>query len=160
MEGFRRPQGKEAVAWCSIAPKETYGNLTGKTETATASVWSVVCFYLQREHRNQGIVQQLITEAILYAKTHDAKKLEAYPVDADSPSYRFMGNVSTFHAMGFREAGRAGHEAPHHGERYLRFFPHSRCRAEACAGLNCVQARRMVPRDRCGMNPLSSTNAR
>jgi hypothetical protein len=29
-------------------------------------------------------------------------------VDADSPSYRFMGYVNTFGALGFREAGRTG----------------------------------------------------
>ena len=34
--------------------------------------------------------------------------VEAYPVDPDSPSYRFMGFVGTFDAMGFERAGRAG----------------------------------------------------
>ena len=34
--------------------------------------------------------------------------VEAYPVDPDSPSFRFMGWVSVFKAAGFREVGRAG----------------------------------------------------
>jgi hypothetical protein len=34
--------------------------------------------------------------------------VEAYPVDADSPSYRFMGFVAPFEKAGFREVGRAG----------------------------------------------------
>jgi hypothetical protein len=34
--------------------------------------------------------------------------LEAYPVDPESPSYRFMGYVETFRAAGYREVGRAG----------------------------------------------------
>ena len=34
--------------------------------------------------------------------------VEAYPVDPDSPSYRFMGYVGSFEAMGFQAIGRAG----------------------------------------------------
>ena len=37
-----------------------------------------------------------------------ATVVEAYPVDNDSPSYRFMGRVSTFRKAGFKEVGRAG----------------------------------------------------
>jgi hypothetical protein len=34
--------------------------------------------------------------------------VEAYPVDPDSPSYRFMGFADLFETAGFREVGRAG----------------------------------------------------
>jgi hypothetical protein len=34
--------------------------------------------------------------------------IEAYPVDPDSPSYRFMGFVGVFAAAKFEEVGRAG----------------------------------------------------
>ena len=34
--------------------------------------------------------------------------MEAYPVDEDSPSYRFMGFVPMFEEAGFREIGREG----------------------------------------------------
>ncbi|MDA1004136.1 MAG: acetyltransferase [Chloroflexi bacterium] len=34
--------------------------------------------------------------------------VEAYPVDRDSPSYRFGGFVETFADAGFVEVGRAG----------------------------------------------------
>jgi hypothetical protein len=43
-----------------------------------------------------------------HARRRGATVVEAYPVDPDSPSYRFMGFVSTFEAAGFREVGRAG----------------------------------------------------
>jgi hypothetical protein len=33
---------------------------------------------------------------------------KAYPVDADSPSYRFMGFVPVFAEAGFAEVGREG----------------------------------------------------
>lgn len=34
--------------------------------------------------------------------------VEAYPVDPESPSYRFMGFVEMFADAGFREVGMAG----------------------------------------------------
>ena len=34
--------------------------------------------------------------------------IEGYPVDPDSPSYRFMGVRSVFLAAGFEEIGRVG----------------------------------------------------
>ena len=37
-----------------------------------------------------------------------AAVVEAYPVEPDSSSYRFMGLVGTFEAIGFIPVGRAG----------------------------------------------------
>ena len=50
----------------------------------------------------------LIAAAVEHARRKGASVVEAYPVDPDSPSYRFMGFVGTFEAMGFRAVGRAG----------------------------------------------------
>jgi GNAT superfamily N-acetyltransferase len=68
----------------------------------------LVCFSIRREFRGQGVTEQLIEATADYAKRNGAIVLEAYPVDPDSPSYRFMGYVPTFEAAGFEEIGRAG----------------------------------------------------
>lgn len=44
-----------------------------------------------------------------YAREQGATVVEAYPVDPDAPSYRFMGFVPTFEEAGFSEVGRAGY---------------------------------------------------
>lgn len=100
----------EPVAWCSIAPRDTYRALGGvdEPEDSGGAVWSLVCFYVQRRLRRQGITAKLIAAAIAHARSHGAVAVEAYPVAPDSPSYRFMGYVPTFERAGFREAGRAG----------------------------------------------------
>jgi hypothetical protein len=54
------------------------------------------------------VTKQLIDAAIAHARSKGAKVVEAYPVDPDSPSYRFMGFVGTFKGMEFVEAGREG----------------------------------------------------
>jgi GNAT superfamily N-acetyltransferase len=101
--------GDKPVAWCSIAPRETHRPLGGPAaDLATERVWSITCLFIKREHRGSGLARQLITAAIAHARASKATLVEAYPVDADSPSYRFMGFVETFVALGFQEAGRAG----------------------------------------------------
>ncbi len=49
-----------------------------------------------------------IIQAAEYARSRGASVVEAYPVDPDSPSYRFMGFVPVFEQAGFREVGRVG----------------------------------------------------
>ncbi len=100
----------EPVAWCSIAPRQTYRKLGGAeiAEDAPSEVWSIVCFFVRRDIRGQGATEQLIDAALAYARAHGAKIVEAYPVDPGSPSYRFMGYVPAFEQAGFAHFGPAG----------------------------------------------------
>ncbi len=98
--------GSEPIAWCSIAPRESYRELSG--DNTIKGVWSLVCFYIKKEYRQKGITEELIAQAIEYAKNNGAKYLEAYPVDPDSPSYRFMGFKPTFDKLGFDFKHKAG----------------------------------------------------
>ncbi len=90
-----------------IAPRESYRELGGPAD-APGSVWSIVCFFVPRRLREQGMAKRLTGAAVDHAKERGAAVVEAYPVDPDSPSYRFMGYVGSFEAMGFRAIGRAG----------------------------------------------------
>ena len=98
------------VAWCSVAPRETYREraLGGPPSTSGDVVWSIVCFFAQRRLRGEGVGRALLAAAVRVAVSHGATAIEAYPVDPDSPSYRFMGVTSMFRAAGFAELGRVG----------------------------------------------------
>ncbi len=100
--------GGEPVAWCSIAPRETYRSLGGVDLNEAECVWSLACMFIQRSHRGKGLTRQIIKAAAAHAKANNATSLEAYPVHRDSPSYRFMGFVDTFASVGFCEVGKAG----------------------------------------------------
>jgi hypothetical protein len=54
-------------------------------------------------------MRRLIAAAVDYARQNGATVVEAYPVDPDAPSYRFMGFVPVFAEAGFVEVGRAGY---------------------------------------------------
>lgn len=98
------------VTWCSIAPRPTYQRLGGKNDPddQPENVWSLVCFYVARQLRHQGVLSRLIQASVERARQGGATVVEAYPVEPDSPSYRFMGFIPSFAAAGFREVGRAG----------------------------------------------------
>ena len=98
----------EPVAWCSVAPRETFLKLSDQQNDGETGVWSVVCFFVRRDHRNTGLAGRMLDEAVKLAKKRGAKVLEAYPVDPDSPSYRFMGFVPMFLGRGFTSSGRTG----------------------------------------------------
>ncbi len=96
------------VGWVSVAPRETYRNLGGPASAPGEVIWSIACFYVPRKLRGHGLVRRLIAGAVEHAREQGATVVEAYPVDADAPSYGFMGRVQTFLSAGFADCGMAG----------------------------------------------------
>jgi hypothetical protein len=50
--------GNEAIAWYSIAPRDTHQRLGGNENLK--NVWHVTCFCIKKEYRKQGLVKFLI----------------------------------------------------------------------------------------------------
>jgi len=94
--GYR---GTDPVAWCSIAPREAYRDFVGKSVPADKqdNVWSLVCLFVPRKLRGRGLTKRIIAAAIDHARAKGAGVVEAYPVDPESPSYRFMGLVPSLY---------------------------------------------------------------
>ena len=59
----------EPVAWCSIAPRDSYRSLGGPDDPVDAigSVWSIVCFFVPRRLRGKGMTRRLIEAAVDHA---------------------------------------------------------------------------------------------
>lgn len=99
--------GDEPVAWCSVAPRATHRHLVSDGSD-DAGIWSITCFFVVRPLRGNGLTRRLLAAAVNQAREHGARIVEAYPVDTDSPSYRFMGFVPLFEAADFHEIRREG----------------------------------------------------
>jgi GNAT superfamily N-acetyltransferase len=106
--GILACEGEQAIGWCSVAPRESLRKLSPKQDDAERDVWSIVCFYIPRDRRKAGLGRTLLDAAIAHAFEHGARTVEAYPVDPDSPSYRFMGFRKMYADRGFVEIGKAG----------------------------------------------------
>ena len=101
----------DPVGWCSIAPRQTYRALEryrALPRLDDAQVWSVVCFFVERHVRRQGITLGLLRAAVDYARSHGAKVIEGYPVEPGPRLYTYMGSPSTFRRAGFRDVTPAG----------------------------------------------------
>ena len=107
--GILAYQAGEPVGWCSIAPRETYPRLENSRALKRIDdqpVWAVVCFFVSRKMRRQGLSVQLLQAAVKYAISEGAQIIEGYPVKPGQ-SYQFMGSPSIFKAAGFQEVARA-----------------------------------------------------
>ncbi len=103
--------GKEPIGWCSIAPRETYAGLERYRSLPRLDdkpVWSVVCFFVDRRERRQGLTLGLLRAAVAYARSHGAEIIEAYPVEPGPRLYTYMGSPSTFREAGFRDVTPSG----------------------------------------------------
>jgi GNAT superfamily N-acetyltransferase len=110
---------EEPIGWCSIAPREEFSTL-GRSRVLKPvddqPVWSVVCFFVARSQRKQGLTVQLLKAAIEYARSSGAKIIEGYPVEpkADkSPDvFVYTGLFSAFKKAGFSEVLRRSETRP------------------------------------------------
>lgn len=106
--------GVEPVAWCSVGPRESYSSLERSPTLKRVDnqpVWSVVCFFMARPYRGQGLMAHLLRAAVDYAGRHGAKVVEGYPWDQSEIRRRpgtegFMGFAQAFRWAGFHEAHR------------------------------------------------------
>ena len=110
-------QGKP-IAWCSVAPRETYAGLgtsiTGKRLDDLAA-WSVACFVVDPAFRGKGLPAELLRAGAAYAVAQGAAVVEGYPVpDRD---YGFMGSPAAFALAGFREVATLKND-----RKVVRFF--------------------------------------
>jgi len=101
------------VAWCAVAPREAYPRLERSRVLGRVDdrpVWSVVCFFVDRKFRRQGVTVDLLKAATEYAKKRGAKIVEGYPTDPGrriSPdAFVYTGLVSAFRQAGFVEVER------------------------------------------------------
>ncbi|NIM93860.1 MAG: GNAT family N-acetyltransferase [Anaerolineales bacterium] len=103
----------EPAAWCSIAPREQYDSLNRSRVLKPLDdkpVWSLVCFFVGKEFRNQGIIQDVLQGAIDYVRSNGGKVVETYPTVPKGgrlpPVSSFMGIPSMFERAGFVECAR------------------------------------------------------
>ncbi len=101
----------EPVGWCSIAPRTGYAALERSRVLARvddASVWSVVCFFVDSAVRRRGLSLGLLRAAVDYAAEAGAGIVEGYPVEPGPRSYTWMGSPATFLAAGFQDVTPPG----------------------------------------------------
>ena len=111
--------GSEPVGWCSVAPREVFSALERSRvlkRIDETPVWSIVCFFIDKNHRDQGMSVRLLRAAIEYVQKHGGKVLEGYPIEPKKgrvpPAFVWTGLSSAFRKVGFVEVARRSETRP------------------------------------------------
>lgn len=110
---------EKPVGWCSIAPRSEFILLERSRilkPVDDKEVWSIVCFYVNKRHRRQGVMSGLIYASVEFAKSQGARMVEAYPIDTANGGYpdpyAYTGILSAFKEAGFSEVTRRSPKRP------------------------------------------------
>ncbi len=109
----------QAVGWCSIGPRADFSTLARSRILKPVDdlpVWSLVCLFVEKTQRQNGVSRALIDGAAKFAADHGAAILEAYPVEPKKDTmpdvFAFTGIASTFRRAGFQEVARRSETRP------------------------------------------------
>lgn len=107
------------VGWVSLGPREDFGRILRSPTLKPVDeqpAWSIVCFYIAKTVREQGVATRLLQAAIEYAAAQGASALEAYPVDTGesraAQTNIFTGALEMFQRAGFEEIARRSPARP------------------------------------------------
>jgi GNAT superfamily N-acetyltransferase len=111
------------VGWASVAPRPAYERLRRSPllvgDLQEPGIWSMLCFFVHRTARRQGVSHALVEAGIDYARKGGARVLEALPqgsFEGRSSGELFHGWRELFEPYGFEEVPPA---KPRQGSRIV-----------------------------------------
>jgi len=109
----------QPVGWCAVAPRETFPKLERSRilkRVDDKPVWSVVCFFIAKKSRREGISERLLKAAVDYVRKQGGKVVEGYPVEPKKgwtpDPFVYTGLASAFRKVGFVEVIRRSETRP------------------------------------------------
>ena len=113
-----------SAAWCAVEPRENFPVLANSRILKPLDdqpVWSIVCFFVDKNYGNAGLSVLLIQATIRYVKKQGGGIVEGYPVEPKKdkmPSvFAWTGFSSAFIKAGFSEVARRSETRP-----IMRYF--------------------------------------
>jgi GNAT superfamily N-acetyltransferase len=107
------------IGWCSVAPRKDFIRLENSKilkEVDDKPVWSIVCFFIDKNYRKKGYSVKLLEAAGKMMRKKGVKILEGYPVEPKKgnmpPAFAWTGISSAFNKAGFKEAARRSETRP------------------------------------------------
>ncbi len=103
--------GGKAVGWCGVSPRASFVRLENhphfQNPTTDKATWTIICLFVSKQARKQGVASGLLNAAVKYAIANGAQAIEAYPVNSHGKTLTakeaFPGTVPMFLKAGFKE---------------------------------------------------------
>jgi len=109
----------QAIGWCAFAPREDFIKLSKSRVHKPIDnqlVWSVTCFFIDKNFRRNGVSVALLKGLIQYATAKGIKIIEAYPtIPTKEPlpdTFAWIGLYKSFEKAGFHIADRTSKNRP------------------------------------------------
>ena len=109
----------QPIAWCAFAPREDFIKLENSRvhkRIDDEPVWSIPCFFIDKNFRRQGISVELLNAVVRYAKEQNIKIIEAYPTiptKKELPdTFAWIGLYKSFERAGFEIVDRTSKSRP------------------------------------------------
>ena len=109
----------EPAAWCAIEPREAFSSLARSRVCKPVDdrpVWSIVCLFVKKDLRAQGLSSRVIDGAVRHARDCGANIVEAYPVEPKQKPmpavFAYTGIASAYLKAGFKEVARRSETRP------------------------------------------------
>ena len=109
----------QAIAWCAFAPREDFIKLEKSRvhkRIDDKTVWSIPCFFIDKDFRRHGVSVELLKGVIKYAKETGIKIIEAYPTTPTqeklADSFAWIGLYKSFERAGFEIVDRTSKNRP------------------------------------------------
>lgn len=102
----------EPIGWCAVGPRQRYARMMSTRSPVYRPLddepsWVINCFFIAPPHRRRGVAGTLLREAVAFAFSNGAERIEAYPRDdACSAAELYVGSLAMFRDAGFREVAR------------------------------------------------------
>lgn len=110
---------EKPVGWCSVAKREDFPVLENSRvlkRIDDKSVWSIICFFIDKEYRKKGLSVELLNAVKAYVKINGGKIIEGYPVEPKKGKtadvFAWTGLSSAFKKAGFKEIIRRSETRP------------------------------------------------
>jgi len=98
----------QAIAWCAFAPREDFIKLERSRvhkHIDDKMVWSIPCFFIDKNFRRIGVSVALLKGVIDYATAKGIRIIEAYPTiptrEKLPDSFAWIGLYTSFERAGF-----------------------------------------------------------
>ena len=102
------------VGWCQFGPRDELPRMDGGRfyrklgVPADEPFWRVTCFFVDRDHRNQGVASAALDGALAAIRTRGGGVVEGYPFTSTASSFAYYGTEAMFRRQGFEVVARLG----------------------------------------------------
>lgn len=117
--GFLAFYEGQPIAWCAFAPREDFIKLAKSRvhkRIDDLPVWSIPCFFVDKNFRGMGVSVELLKGVIRYAKDMKIRVIEAYPTIPTTKrlpdSFAWIGLYKSFERAGFSIVDQTSRNRP------------------------------------------------